>query len=219
MAVTITFYYLSGSPFSWKVWLSLERKQIPYELRVLSADAGDLKTPEFLTINSRGKVPAIVDDGFALNESLAIVEYLEDRYPASGDPLWPRDARARALARKVALEGDSFVYANVRKLVVELIMRKQGQPDDAIVGEAKAALASELPLLEALFQGPFVAGAEPSVADFSLYPFLAVLNRVVIRRPEYKIGDLVPAGVRHWMEQVEALPYFTKTIPPHWKTS
>jgi glutathione S-transferase len=73
--VTITFYYLSGSPFSWKVWLSLERKQIPYELRVLSANAGDLMAPEFLTINSRGKVPAIVDDGFALNESLAIVEY------------------------------------------------------------------------------------------------------------------------------------------------
>ena len=66
--LAITFYYLSGSPFSWKVWLSLERKQVPYDLRVLSADAGDLKERDFLAINPRGKVPAIVDDGFSLYE-------------------------------------------------------------------------------------------------------------------------------------------------------
>lgn len=215
----IAFYYLSGSPFSWKVWLSLERKQIPYDLHVLSADAGDLNNPEFLSINPRGRVPVIVDDGFALRESSAIVEYLEDRYPNSGDPLWPHEARARALARNVAIEGDSFIYPNVRKLVQELIMRKDGRPDEAAIAEAKAALARELPLLEGSLEDRFVAGLEPSAADFALYPFLAVLKRVIVRRPEYKIDGLVPVAVQHWMERVEALPYFTKTIPPHWKTS
>ena len=72
----LTFYYLSGSPFSWKVWLALEHLQIPYEQKILSVDAGDLKSPEFLSISPRGKVPAIVDSGITLWESAAIIEYL-----------------------------------------------------------------------------------------------------------------------------------------------
>lgn len=217
--MALTFYYLSGSPFSWKVWLSLERKQIPYDLRVLSADAGDLKREAFLAINPRGKVPAIVDDGFALYESSAIIEYLDEQYHGSGERLWPRDARARAVARRIAAEGDAYIYPNVRKLVVELIMRKDGTPDEAAIAEAKSALGRELPQLERAIVGPFIAGDEPSAADFANYPFLAVLNRVVLRRPEYKLAELVPDGVRRWMQQVEALPYFATTIPPHWKTS
>jgi len=43
--MAITFYYLSGSPFAWKVWLSLERKQLGYDLRVLSADAAISRRP------------------------------------------------------------------------------------------------------------------------------------------------------------------------------
>jgi glutathione S-transferase len=45
--MAITFYYLSGSPFSWKVWLSLERKNLSFDLKLLSADAGDLQSPAF----------------------------------------------------------------------------------------------------------------------------------------------------------------------------
>jgi len=52
--MAIRFYYLSASPFGWKVWLALERKRIDYEMVLLSADAGDLKPPGFLAINPRG---------------------------------------------------------------------------------------------------------------------------------------------------------------------
>lgn len=86
----LTIYHLSGSPFSWKVWLSLERKQIPYELKVLSADAGELKSPRFLALNPRGKVPVVVDDGFVLSESWAIVDYLKDWYPPRAGHRGPR---------------------------------------------------------------------------------------------------------------------------------
>ena len=48
---------------------------------MLSFDKGDLKTPEFRALNPRGRVPVIVDDGFALFESAAIVEFLEDKQP------------------------------------------------------------------------------------------------------------------------------------------
>jgi hypothetical protein len=49
--VSLTFYYLSGSPFSWRVWLALEHKAAPYELRLLRADTGDLKSETYLRLN------------------------------------------------------------------------------------------------------------------------------------------------------------------------
>ena len=100
--MALTFYYGSGSPYAWKVWLALEHKGIPYEAKRLMFDPDQTKTPEFLKINPRGRVPAIVDDGFALSESNAIVEYLEDRYPEK--PLLPKDVKARANARRLIAE-------------------------------------------------------------------------------------------------------------------
>jgi len=42
----LTFYYGSGSPYAWRVWLALEHKAIAYELKMISFSAGDLKKPE-----------------------------------------------------------------------------------------------------------------------------------------------------------------------------
>ena len=215
--MAMTFYYLSGSPFSWKVWLALERKQLAYDLRILSSDAGDLKTPEFAAINPRGKVPAIVDDGFVLYESAAIIEYFEDNYPQSGQSLWPRAIRARALARRIAGEADSYVYPSVRKLVLELIARREGQPDATIIEEAKFTLAREFALLENSFLGPFVAGTDPSAADFAHYPLVAIIRRIQAKQPHYNVGDVLADGICKWMDRIEALPYFAKTAPPHWR--
>ena len=69
----ITFYYGSGSPPAWRVWLALEHKKIAYDFKLMSFSAGDLKTPDYLAKNPRGQVPLIIDGDFALWESNAIV--------------------------------------------------------------------------------------------------------------------------------------------------
>src|SRR5262245_45691355 len=51
--MALTFYYASGSPYAWRVWLALEHKRIGYELKTLSFSAGDLRKPEFSAINPR----------------------------------------------------------------------------------------------------------------------------------------------------------------------
>lgn len=215
--MAVTFYTLSGSPFSWKVWLALEHKGIAYDLKVLSADAGDLKTPEFLALNPRGKVPVIADEGFVLAESWPIIEYLEERY--AGRRLWPADVQARAHARRLAAEGDSNIYPEVRKLVVELVMRTDGNPDIVKINAAKAALKREFVMLDGVLSDTFVAGDEPCAGDFALYPLAAILQRVGRRRPEFELADLVPRRVAGWMGRVEGLAYFAATLPPHWRTS
>jgi glutathione S-transferase len=217
--MSLKFYYLSGSPFSWKVWLALEHKALYYDLRVLSADAGDLKTPDFLKINPRGKVPAIVDGTFTLYESGPIVEYLEDKYPQSGAPLWPKDPATKALARRVSDEASTYVYPHVRKLMLELVMRRDGLPDLKAIEDAKAQLVSELSYLGLAMSGEFVAGPDPTAADYALYPLTAIIDRIQTRNAAYDISSVVPACMRGWMSRVEDLPYFAKTTPPHWKTS
>src|SRR5262245_14586557 len=122
--MAIDLYIASGSPPSWRVWLSLEHKQLPYQLHVLSFGKGENKTPEYLAINPRNKVPSIVDDGFSLYESAAIVEYLEQRYPDSGSPLWPRDVKGAAIARRLMQEADHYYAAANRLLLVQTIFNR-----------------------------------------------------------------------------------------------
>jgi glutathione S-transferase len=219
VVMPLVFHYLSGSPFSWKVWLTLEHKQIAYDLRVLSADAGDLKTPEFLAISPHGKAPAIDDDGFTLYESAAIVEYLEDAYPGSGAPVWPGCARTKAVARRLAAEADAYVYPHVRRLVTELIMRQDSKPDEAAVVEARAALSRELALIAGELKAPFAAGPAPSGADFALYPLTAIIRRVAASWPHCALDHVIPESMSRWQRQVEALSYFDKTRPPHWRSA
>ena len=69
--MALTFYYGSGSPYAWRVWLALEHKAIAYELKAVSFSTGDLTKPEFLALNPRHKVPTIADGNFSLYESAA----------------------------------------------------------------------------------------------------------------------------------------------------
>ena len=86
----VEIYWISGSPFAWRVLLTAEVKGIPYEGKLLEASKGDLKTPEFLAINPLGRVPALRDGNFTLHESLAIMVYLDRKHP--NPPLFGRTA-------------------------------------------------------------------------------------------------------------------------------
>ena len=212
--MALTFYYGSGSPFAWKVWLILEHKGIPYDLRLLSFNRGDTKSSEFRAVNPRGKVPAILDDGFALWESAVIAEYLEERYPQK--PLLPGDAKARATARRIAAEADCYLSPAVTRLF-ELTLYRKDPATPAEIAGAHQQILDELSPLEAQFTGPHLAGPL-SIADFTVFPHMRLLKRVNERQPGKGIADdRLPPKLAAWIKRIEALPYYEKTIPPHWK--
>src|SRR5262245_51164860 len=141
--MALVFYYGSGSPFAWKVWLTLEHKQIPYEIRILSFDRGDTRSPEFLAVNPRGKVPVIVDNGYALWESHAIVEYLEEQYPQL--PLLPSDPKSRATVRRLMLEADNHLSdANTDLLEATLFRKTDVAEDPAKIAAGQDKVLKEL---------------------------------------------------------------------------
>jgi glutathione S-transferase len=215
--MALDFYHGHGSPFSWRVWLALELKKVPYNLKVLSFQAGDTKKSEFVAINPRHQVPTIVDDGFALWESTVILEYLDERFP-NAPTLYPGDVRERARIRRLVREVEQYAYAQgMDKIVEELFWKGDAPPDAKVMAEAKKTLADELETMTKEMKGDWLGGAAMSAADITLYTVVGYAKRVTVRKPETELTKLLPAKIQEWAKRIEALPYFEKTFPPHWK--
>jgi len=218
--MALDFHHGHGSPYSWRVWLALEHKEIAYNLKVLSFAAGDTKKPEFVALNPRHQVPTIVDDGFALWESTAILEYLEERFPAR-DPsknLFPGDIRGRARVRRLIREVEAYVGVEaIAPITEEYFFKDGGEPDAKRVEAARTRVQEELAWFTKELRGNFLAGDAPCAADFVLYPYLGYVNRITFRKPETKLAELVPPALAAWAKRIEAMPFYDKTFPPHWR--
>jgi glutathione S-transferase len=216
--MAITQYYGSGSPYAWRAQLALEHKALPYELKVLSFAAGDTRKPEFLALNPRHRVPVLVDDDFVLYESSAIVEYLDDAYPGRGAPLFPGDARTRAIIRRMICEVDEDFDAALDPLTTQAFSKKPEERDAKAIADSRKALVDELALVSQSVRGDYLAGPL-SAADYALYTLLAFVWRSEIKLPDLNADSMLTPQLARWKKRIEALPYFDKTIPPHWRKS
>ena len=213
--MAITFWYGSGSPYAWRVWLALEAKAIPYEWKPISFSEGDHRKPEFLKLNPRHKVPVIVDGDFTLYESAAILEYLDERYD-TGLKLFPGDVKRRALVRRLVREADDYFSAASEPVQEAIFFTKRENWNADAIAAGREKLAREAAKWEAALAGEWLAG-ELSAADFTLYPMVALCLRMDIRKPDLDAAAVFGPNMQAWMRRMQALPYLDKTIPPHWK--
>jgi len=182
---------------------------------MLSFDKGDLKTPEFRALNPRCRVPVVVDDGFALFESAAIVEYLEDKEP--GDPLlFSADVHERALQRRMVREADQYFAEALERLVEAVLFTPPDQRSPETVTRACSEIRKELAYWETAIIGDYLAGPL-SAADFTLFPEIALVVRMAGRNPGLIPSDLIGPVIASWMRRMENLPVVQKTWPPHWR--
>jgi len=218
--MALDFYHGHGSPYSWRVWLALEHKGIPYNLKVLSFADGDTTKPDFVAINPRHQVPTIVDEGFALWESTAILEYLDERFPATdvSKLLFPGDFKARARIRRLVREAEAYIGAEgVSVFVEEYFYSEEAGPNLKRAEAAREVIKRELAMFAGEMQGAYLAGDSPSAADFVLYPWIGYIRRITLRKPDTKLAEVLTEPIIAWASQIEALPYYAKTFPPHWK--
>jgi glutathione S-transferase len=214
--VNLILYYGSGSPYAWRAQLALEHKALPYERKVLSFAAGDTRKPEFVALNPRHRVPVLVDGDFVLYESNAIVEYLDEAYPGRGQPLFPGDAKLRATVRRLILEVDNYFDKAIDDITTQAFSTKTEDRDPQKIEAGKKAVAEEYALFTRYLAGDFLAGPL-SAADYAFYPLVAFVKRSEIKLPGFDSAALLTPGLRDWKARVEALPYFDRTIPPHWQ--
>lgn len=89
------------SSWSFRPWIAMRARNVEFEEQVVPFDF-DAGNPAFAAFSPSMKVPVLVDGGLTVWESLAIMEYLAEKFPESG--MWPQDMTMRALARAVAHE-------------------------------------------------------------------------------------------------------------------
>ena len=88
-----------ASPYALSAFVALQEKGLSFTIETLDLAAGDQQRPDFAPLSISGRVPTLVDGDFALSESSAIAEYVDEVHP--GPALYPSAPRARARARQV----------------------------------------------------------------------------------------------------------------------
>src|SRR5436190_20236717 len=93
-------YGTARSSASFRVRIALAYKGLTYEASFVSLSKGEHNTPHYRRVNTQGLVPALIDDARLITQSLAIIEYIEERYPTP--PLLPESAPDRAYVRAIS---------------------------------------------------------------------------------------------------------------------
>jgi maleylpyruvate isomerase len=169
-------YFRSGA--SWRVRIALNLKglavtHVPHHLR-----RGEHRKPDYLALNPQGLVPALeLDDGTMVTQSLAIIEWLDETYPAPA--LLPDNPieRARVRAFALVLAADTHPVQNLKVLNA---LRGLGVGEETVTAWAAEANATGLEACEALvagIRGPFCFGTTPTLADICLVPQLGSARR------------------------------------------
>jgi glutathione S-transferase len=190
------------SSWSMRPWVLLRQAEIPFAEVMLRFDAftpdSKFKT-ELARHSPAGRVPVLVDDGFAVWDTLAIAEYLAEKYPDR--QLWPVERQARARARSVCAEMHAGFGAlrNHFPMNIEAALPEVGQRvlrEEAPVRADVDRLVQMWSELLVAHGGPMLFG-EFSIADAFFAP-------VVKRLVSYAVP--VPAAIAAYIERVQALP-------------
>lgn len=161
------------STAAWRVRLALAAKGLAYEQVAVNLLQSDQRSPGHLALNSQGLVPVLEHDGIVLTQSLAIIEYLDERFP--DPPLLPADPANRARARAAAMIVAAEVHPLGNLRVQRWLKGEMGQDDAAVgrwlhqwMGDGLAALEA----MAAQHGGCCLIGDWISVADLALVPQL-----------------------------------------------
>ncbi len=104
--ITLYDYFRSSAAF--RARIALEYKGLPYKKVTIDLRTGAQKNDEYTKLNPEGLVPLLDDNNALISQSLAIIEYLEEKHPTN--PLLPKDILARAYVRSIALNISSDIH-------------------------------------------------------------------------------------------------------------
>jgi glutathione S-transferase len=221
--MAIEVYWGSGSPFAWRVLLALEFKRLPYVGHLLQFSKQEHKSPHMLLLNPRGRVPVLKDGDYVCFESLAILYYLERKYPQP--PLLGRTPEEAGTIMRVICEYQAYIEPNVTKIARAIFFEKADLGADEITA-AMHAVASEARTIEArLSKSDWIVGDSYCAVDMVIFPGIQLLKRALEKPQAAALSSrFMPVEVNYpalgrWLARVAAQPGYERTYPPHWRDS
>ena len=162
-------YFRSSAAF--RVRIALNLKGVQYQPVFVHLAKGEHRKPEYAKVNPQALVPTLeLADGTRLNQSLAIIEFLEEKHPSPA--LLPKDALGRARVRSLSNLVASEIHPVNNLRVLQHLKRALGQSQDQIDTWYRYWIADGLAKLEAELQSKnrFCHGDAPTMADCCLVP-------------------------------------------------
>ena len=225
--MAIDVYWGSGSPYAWRVLLALEYKGLQYNSHVLQFSKQEHKSPQMLALNPRGRVPVLKDGDYVCFESLAVLYYLDLKYPEPH--IFGRTPEEAGVIMRVICEYQAYIEPHLMNIVQAVFDRSPAARGNAQLRTEKITedmhhVANEARTIEArLAKSDWVVGESFSAVDMVIFPGIQLLRRA-LERPEARelTSRFMPVEVNYpslgrWLARVENLPGYERTYPPHWR--
>jgi maleylpyruvate isomerase len=202
-------FFRSGT--SHRLRIALNLKGLAYEVVPVDLRSEQHLGAEYKALNPQGLVPALVDDGRALIQSPAIIEWLEERYPSPA--LLPAEPEARARVRALAAIVGCDVHPVNNRRILEALRHDFGADDAAVNRWCATWIRAGFDAIEALLaadpeRGEFCFGHTPTLADVYLIPQVESARRFKVdlaRWPRVMGVDAVCARLEPFRQAAPAL--------------
>ncbi len=191
-------YGISASRAFRSIWAA-EEIGLDYE-HVNTSFQGDAQAPDYLAVNPNGRIPALVDGDLQLFESMAINNYLAQKY---GGNLWPSSQDDQARVLQWSVWGISEIEPLQMQIVIQKFFVPEDRQDPAVVEAAGKGLARPLGVLDqTLARQDYLLGDAFTIADLNLAAVMDLLNMVAFDLSGW-------ANVRAWLDRCYARESYT----------
>lgn len=198
----ITIHGVFGSPFVRALRIGLDEKGLPWAWAPFKL--GEHKQEPYLSLHPFGKIPAIVDDGFNLHETNAILRHIDRQAPEPA--LIPDDSQRAARMDQIMCIVDNYLWPDVSRPIGfnRVIAPRIGVPvDEAAVAGALPNARTVLRVIDTLRGGAdFLTGDTISLADVAVLPHVDFLERT----PEGRELLALHPGLVAWLARMAVRP-------------
>ena len=208
-ALILHNYFRSSAAYRVRIAMHLKGLSFEYLPVHLTRDGGAQFSPKYSAMNPQQLVPLLDDNGFQLSQSLAIIEYLDEKFPQVR--LIPESLEGRARVRQIALAIACHIHPLQNLRVLKYLTGTLGLSEEAKTDWIKHWLQLGLQALEAnLFRassrGQFCYGDHPTLADCALIPQMFSAAR-------FGVDSTAFPTLRMIYERCEAMPEFAAAHP------
>ena len=215
-------YLISGSAPAWRVLLALEVKGVEYQPHVLQTSKKEQKQEWFLQINPRGQIPVFKHEDLVITESLAIMHYIDAKYPQK--KLFGDSAQQVACIEQTCHEILAYTDKAVTAFV-QPVFRQKLQDVSADLEAIGSKIKQELAVWDSILSNQqFLGGETISASDIVMIPTMQRLKRAVAKAPdaasEAGLDQIQEqfSSLFTWVAMTEKTEEFEKTFPEHWKS-